>query len=680
MTYRTQMLRVAIAVIWLVGLPLTVSGHGGDSLFPRYPRIEPNVEFWTQIYSHYTTTQAVVHDSVQLDRIYDVIELLPTQNKGARKINRQRMKAARLHYEKILKRLAADPDSADADSRPVAARFGRDAGAGAFKRASHRVRCQIGQRDRFRSGVIRSGAYLKRIREIFNEYGLPEDLAYLPHVESSFDLRVTSKSGAAGMWQFTRSTGRRFLTVNHICDERRDPIAATYAAARLLKENFEKLGSWPLAITAYNHGAAGMQRAKARHGDYPTIFTSYRSRTFKFASRNFYTEFLAARQVAANYERYFGELPLDVPPKMRSVRLEGFVAWSDLLSHFGVSARAARAMNPALRPPVFNGQKFVPKGYVLNLPVTDARELAVVPAAMQKNTQRPSRFYTVQAGDTAGKIARMHRVRLADLILANNLNRQATVYLNQRLRIPKNGGAKKSDAIQQPTASPSSTSPRVTSDHAPIVMAALPVAGNGRYYRRPGPSPAQLLALEEGYPEPAASAAKAAITEPVMPATVSAQVAINRVVKTTARPIGVITVDVEETLGHYAEWAGVSAHQLRRMNRLSRGHALRLHQEIKIPLDKVSRDRFEARRHAFHKKLQTEFFASYRIGELQQYRVQPGDSYWSLCHKKFDLPLWLLRYYNAEVNLADLRVHQALTIPAVVSIVDGTEKNGSPDA
>jgi membrane-bound lytic murein transglycosylase D len=206
-----------------------------------------------------------------------------------------------------------------------------------FGRARHRVRCQIGQRDRFRAGLVRSGAYIDQMRAIFSAHGLPADLAFLPHVESSFNTNAYSKFGAAGMWQFTRSTGKRFMTVDYVLDERRDPIVAAQAAARLLKENHDRLGSWPLAITAYNHGAAGMQRAKAAHGDYPAIFTSYKGRTFKFASRNFYSEFLAARRVASDYRRYFGDLALAAPKPSRSVSLDGYAALTDLCRHFNVS-------------------------------------------------------------------------------------------------------------------------------------------------------------------------------------------------------------------------------------------------------------------------------------------------------------------------------------------------------
>ena len=134
--------------------------------------------------------------------------------------------------------------------------------------------------------------------------------------------------------------------------------------------------------------------------------------------------------------------------------------------------------------------------------------------------------------------------------------------------------------------------------------------------------------------------------------------------------MGIVQVEVEETLGHYAEWAGVRASRIRRLNNLPFGQPLLLHQKIKIPLGVVAAADFEARRYEFHKRLYEDFFAAYRIGELQRYKVQPGDSYWNLCREKFDLPMWLLRHYNAGVNLAALRIHQPLTIPAIESLLE----------
>jgi soluble lytic murein transglycosylase-like protein len=133
-------------------------------------------------------------------------------------------------------------------------------------------------------------------------------------VESSFENRALSNAGAAGIWQFTRGTGRLYLSVNQRVDERLDPAKATRAAARLLHDNYLALGSWPLAITAYNHGRAGMLRAQTEVGsEISRIIEDYRGPSFGYASMNFYSEFAAAVDVYSNYEQYFGQLTLDTP-------------------------------------------------------------------------------------------------------------------------------------------------------------------------------------------------------------------------------------------------------------------------------------------------------------------------------------------------------------------------------
>jgi membrane-bound lytic murein transglycosylase D len=230
------------------------------------------------------------------------------------------------------------------------------------------MRCQVGQKDRFERGLIRSGAYVQRIKAIFRSHGLPEDLCYLPHVESSFDITAYSKAGAAGMWQFTPATGKRFLTVNKFLDERRDPIRASEAAAKLLKHNYERLGDWPMAVTGYNHGVAGMLRAKEEMGTYEAIFGGYYGPIFRFASRNFYSEFLAARHVAKHYRQYFNDIRLSKPLEAREVLTKGQISAVALSRHYGVDLETLRALNPALGQPVLKGQRQVPKGYMLRLP------------------------------------------------------------------------------------------------------------------------------------------------------------------------------------------------------------------------------------------------------------------------------------------------------------------------
>ncbi len=635
--------------------------------FPQFDVIEPNVTFWKRVYTEFDTTQAIVHDSINLNIIYEIINLVPYDAPGARKVNQKRMKRAKMRYQGLLKRLARNPDINNANCQKVAKLFGVQATAETFRRARKDIRCQIGQKDRFAQGLIQSGAYIDEIRDIFKSHGLPEDLAFLPHVESSFNAKAYSKFGAAGIWQFTRSTGKRFMKVGYVLDERRDPIRASHAAAQLLKDNYNKLGSWPLAITAYNHGATGMQRAKRKYGRYPEIFKSYRGRTFKFASRNFYAEFLAAREVAGNYVTYFGDLVLDRPSHTLTVPIKGYIRFEDLCAHFHLSPERLKSLNPALRKPVYEGQKYIPKGYALRVPASaDAIDVAsaAIPATLYKSKQKPSNFYTVQRGDTAGKIARRHGIKLKELILANNLSFRATIYPHQTLRIP-NAGESLPVPIQPPVV-----------DQPPILLASND---------QPVPTTPSSISIEpepEAYPTPLLASVLPTMPKPETtltavaepngqipdPGAMTADVSIMQTIAHHGQPVGIIRVEVEETLGHYAEWAGVPTWRIRRLNQLAYGRTLHLHQKVKIPLDPISAQAFEQDRYEYHKRLQEDFFAVYRINALQPYRIEQGDNYWTLCREKFDIPMWLLRHCNPEVDFAMLRVHQRLMVPAVEKI------------
>jgi membrane-bound lytic murein transglycosylase D len=367
----------------LLPLPLLASNLcAASDPFPTFPCLEPNVRFWIDTYTKYPTTNGIIHDAEDLSIVYGVIDLLPQDKVGARHINQERIQAAKEQYKKILEGLVENRDSQDAEKRRIADLFATEAGPDAFREAMDNIRCQVGQKDRFERGLIRSGAYLQRIRAIFRSHNLPEDLCYLPHVESSFDVTAYSKAGAAGMWQFTQSTGKRFLTVNKFVDERRDPIRASEAAAKLLKHNYERLGDWPLAVTAYNHGIAGMLRAKEEMGTYDAVFESYNGRLFKFASRNFYSEFLAARHVAKNYTQYFSDVRLSTSLEDREVLTKGQTSVAALSRQYEVDLDTLRALNPALGQPVFKGQRQVPKGYMLRLPADSAKGIKVSSAAL----------------------------------------------------------------------------------------------------------------------------------------------------------------------------------------------------------------------------------------------------------------------------------------------------------
>lgn len=409
--------------------------------FPNPAAIQSTVAFWLSIYTQYDLKQGVVHDSRHPEIVYTVIELKHPDAPEAHRINSRRMREARRSYRQALDRLIASPTSDDPHLRQIAALFPETATPDFLHRAKRRIRCQVGQRDRFRDGLIRAAPYIDTIRTIFRNAGLPEDLACLPHVESSFNTQAYSKSGAAGIWQFTRRTGRHFLQINQALDERLDPERSSEAAALLLKSNFDRLASWPLAITAYNHGIAGMRRAKRRHKTYAAIFQNYRSRRFRFASRNFYPEFLAAREAAVNAHLYFDDLPSTGKRPTTAVSLDGFVSFTAVRHHFQVDADLLRQLNPALRPSVLKGLQYIPRGYILRLPAHEwQNRLAYntrLPHGLLKRRQKTIPIYRVRRGDTLTTIAYRHNLKVADLIAANNLPKRGNrIYVNQKLRLP----------------------------------------------------------------------------------------------------------------------------------------------------------------------------------------------------------------------------------------------------
>ena len=610
--------------------------YGVTTPFPVYPSIEPNVTFWTRVYSEYSIDQGVLHDSQNLNVIYEVVKL----GNGAKTINEKRIQKAKDKYKTILRKLAQNPSVSDAEAKRVAAMFGKNANQADFQKAIYRIRCQIGQKDSFRDGMIRSGAFMDQIKDIFLSYGLPLDLIYLPHVESSFNLKAYSKFGAAGIWQFVREAGKRFMTVNYAIDERCDPIRSSEAAAQLLKHSYEKFGNWPLAITAYNHGISGMLSATWTKGGYEEIFNHYKSKVFGFASRNYYSEFLAAREVAANYEKYFGKITLDTPVDSREIVLAGYVSIKDLGEYFGVDMATLRKLNPSLRTPVFTKQKYVPKGYSLRLP-SDAVQNRMgasleLPLSMYKQHQKSSRIYRVKKGDNISKIAKMHGISVSDLIIANKINPKGIIYVNQHLRLPLSGEA--------------------------ADMSKIPSLSFAEVGQQKTPPPEMSTLRTSSAYEAATPAASELEADPVI---VAGNLEVEQVMLEKNKPVGIIQVEIDETLGHFAEWLEIPTKNIRMLNRFPYSKTLPLHMNVKIPLDKISKEQFEETRFEYHKKIQEDFFNFYEIESEQLYQLKKGDNVWTICNDIFEMPVWLLKLYNPKVDFNDLRWSQQLVIPVI---------------
>ncbi|MCZ6463912.1 MAG: LysM peptidoglycan-binding domain-containing protein, partial [Proteobacteria bacterium] len=578
--------------------------------------------------------------------------------------------------------------------------------------ASRRLRFQLGQADKFRAGLVRSGAWEPHIRKTFSDMGLPVELAALPHVESSYTPHAYSRVGAAGLWQFTRSTGRRFLRVDHVVDERLDPYRSTVAAGRLLEQNRATTGSWPLAITAYNHGAAGMRRAVRKLGtrDIATIVSKYSSRTFGFASRNFYVEFLAAADVDFNAERYFGKLHLDTPIQYETLELPFYTTGPALASALGIEIGTLRESNPALRPSVWRGTKYVPRGFALRVPRGQlARPMAPavdeIPTSQRFARQQRDTYHVVRRGETLSRIASRYGVRTSVLVELNGLRSRHRIRIGQKLRLPDSGHSTRvASARQSPTqpiAPPTDgvytvrrgdTLSRIASrfglDETELIRAnglpnrnrisvgqQLRVAELAAEPASADPYPDVVASLST--PTPAAEAETptlsvtpsaspgVAVADPVEEATASSEGPALTADPSDYSVASNDTVEVQatETLGHYAEWLGIRASRLRQINGMRYRDPLVIGRRVELDFRGVSQDEFEARRLEYHRALQGEFFSRYEIDGTRLHVMRRGDSLWTLAQRKYQVPIWLLRQYNPDLDFGELHAGTRITIP-----------------
>jgi membrane-bound lytic murein transglycosylase D len=408
-----------------------------DAAFPRPAELEPDIRFWTRVYTEIDTHHGFIHDARNLAVVYETIDAPRDSRARTKRIERRRE-----HYRTILLKLArGDRDGLDAEEARVLALW-PGASNSELRAAAEQLRFQLGQADRFREGWVRAGAWMPHIKRIFADMGLPEELCYLPHVESSFNPNAYSHAAAAGLWQFTSYTGKRYMRIDHVVDERMDPFIATVAAARLLKENYDELGVWPLALTAYNHGVNGMHRAVRTLGtkDIATILRRYQSRSFGFASRNFYVSFLAAVDVERNAERYFGPVERQPEEIYETITVDAYVPAATLAGRLSVDRETLREINPALRPPIWRGEKYVPRGFTLRLPAgsaaTAVAALAEISSDQRYTAQRPDFTHRVARGETLSEIAAHYGISVKAIVQANDLRSAHQLRVGQVLNLP----------------------------------------------------------------------------------------------------------------------------------------------------------------------------------------------------------------------------------------------------
>ena len=439
----------SIALVTLAARPVPAIA---DERLPRYPELAPKVAFWTDVFTKHSSRHMVFHDPELLDvvwEVHDVSSLVDGDMAATQKTRALRdyqAQAIDLLAERI-RRLEHSAPQNDAERR-VAAVLAKHAG----KLPSHtelaaRVRVQRGLGDKLCDSYRRASAYLPQMRPLLVKHGVPEELAYLPLVESGYNIGAHSHKGAVGIYQFTRGTGRRYLHIDNAVDERRDPLLATEAAAKYLRSNYDQLGAWPLAITGYNHGEHGVGYAVRKLGTkhLPTIIAKYDGRSFGFASKNFYAEFLAAvdsMAIARSRCSADGVSPLG----RDSVRVRAYVPLRKLASAAGLDVAALAALNPALTSDVVRGRLHVPRGYTLYLPSGMGPSFETAYASLPADSKAEAQAvvlgtHTVRAGETLSEIAGEYRTSVSALLRTNGMKDPRRLRVGQRLKVPVVGRA-----------------------------------------------------------------------------------------------------------------------------------------------------------------------------------------------------------------------------------------------
>ncbi len=278
-------------------MPPRALADDSKSLLPEPTAIEDKIQFWESIYLLHGSDRVVIHDRDSQSVIWRVVELPKLANGEIdEKAGKLQLSAEVDDLKERLARLATTLTPQDDEDRTLLML----AGDGTIKHldgAADRLRTQRGVADKFALAHARARKLKAEIEKTLIEEKVPKELAMLPFIESMFNPQARSSVGALGLWQLMPSTAKWLgLTVNKKQDDRLDVVKSTRAAAKLLRKNYEMLGSWPLAITAYNHGHNGLKRAVTEAGtnDLAYLITSYSKENWGFSSKNFYAGFLAA--------------------------------------------------------------------------------------------------------------------------------------------------------------------------------------------------------------------------------------------------------------------------------------------------------------------------------------------------------------------------------------------------
>ena len=292
----------------------------------------------------------------------------------------------------------------------------------------------------------RSGRYRDRIVESLQEAGLPQELSWLPLIESGFKVNALSRSRALGMWQFIPSTGYKFgLSRDKFIDQRMDPEESTRAAIEYLKELHRLFGDWSTVLAAYNCGEGRVLRLiRGQNINYLDNFWDLYQRLPRETAR-YVPRFLATLHILNNPETYgLDRVSVDPPLEYETVIVNKQVHLKNVARSLGLDRNVLKELNPELRYQIVPGEN-----YSLNIPPGKGQMLLakIDQIPVSHPPQRAYVYHRVRHGETLSVIARKYRTSVRKIMRANNMRRSNYIVAGKRIKIPQRGYMTKTSQI-----------------------------------------------------------------------------------------------------------------------------------------------------------------------------------------------------------------------------------------
>jgi membrane-bound lytic murein transglycosylase D len=620
---------LAICFIWILKVdPIFSQESNHESIFTQPLELNDSISFWKSVYTKINSTEGYLHDSENLNIVYGVFPA-----------NENTLQNYRNQIIQDLTILASGQRSNLSRNQTLIFEiWGKSIDNKTYLSAIDRLRFQRGQSDAFLSGYEKSKSYDSFNQNILKRRNIPPELFLIPHLESSFNPQAISSANAVGMWQFTKNTGQQYLRVDDVIDERLDPYLSTQAAISLLQFNYDQLGSWPLAITAYNHGLTGILNAKniLQTSSISEIINNYKGSRFGFASRNFYPQFLAILDITNNFNKYFENVSLNTPIELEEFRVTSPIYFSDLSNRLNIEKDIISSNNLSLLQNIKNDRARIPQGTRLRLP-----------ASLINKENLDNVFNTIQSpiNSYQSKALTENSNTDADNISITNLN----------------DGDNWVD-------------PKFISQNIPISI--------DKSITTNMPQSTENTNIEDSFIQSNQTIEEPSLMTDIV--LVEASPSEDFIIDTIDLELGLLPshgnilsyddfeVDslnriyvYNETIEQIAIWLNISSSELRRYNGKNPFDKVYFGEQISLIFSEVSPEDFINKRSDYHKNIRDNFFSRYIVSGTRTHLVQRNENIEFISREQYKSPMWLLKAYNPSLSMDNIFVGQTLIIPII---------------